>query len=49
MLVTLLLLELGAILLYAGITGRSVYALIAGDNTRKAAVPAGAVLEGSAS
>jgi hypothetical protein len=33
----LLALELGALLLYAGISGRSVGALVRGDNTKLAA------------
>lgn len=35
--VKLLVLELGALLLYAGITGRSVGSLLRGDNTKQVA------------
>lgn len=35
--VKMLAIELGALLVYAGVTGRSVQALLRGDNTAKAA------------
>jgi hypothetical protein len=43
MFLSALLIELGALLLYAGIKGKSVTKLITGDNTTPANPPAGSI------